>query len=227
MRIVFQGDSITDGNRYKEVERRWDKNHQIGHSYVFHIAGVLGRRAPGVYQCINRGVSGDSVESITLRWQKDTLDEKPDLLSLLLGINPIGRTGAPFMQDLDAHLQAFESGYRELLAQARAQNPALKLIMLEPFALPVGNLQENFDAFENFLCGRQAIVRQIADDVGAVFVPVQQPLNDLLRKTAPQLSANGWEGDPGTFWLWDGIHPTEQMHHFLAELWLEGARNLL
>lgn len=30
MKILFQGDSITDGNRYKEPERRHDLNHQIG-----------------------------------------------------------------------------------------------------------------------------------------------------------------------------------------------------
>ena len=46
IRIVFQGDSITDGNRYKEIEQRWDKNHQIGHSYVFSIASYLGKNIP-------------------------------------------------------------------------------------------------------------------------------------------------------------------------------------
>ena len=47
IRILFQGDSITDGNRYKDPSSRWDLNHQIGHSYVFNITGILGRRAPG------------------------------------------------------------------------------------------------------------------------------------------------------------------------------------
>ena len=38
IRILFQGDSITDGNRYKTEESRWDLNHQIGHSYAHIIA---------------------------------------------------------------------------------------------------------------------------------------------------------------------------------------------
>ena len=42
MRILFQGDSITDGNRYKDEEHRWDLNHQIGHSYAFIVSGLMG-----------------------------------------------------------------------------------------------------------------------------------------------------------------------------------------
>lgn len=30
MKILFQGDSITDGNRYKSRESAWDINHRIG-----------------------------------------------------------------------------------------------------------------------------------------------------------------------------------------------------
>ena len=43
MKILFQGDSITDGNRYKEPERRHDLNHQIGHSYAFIVSGCSAR----------------------------------------------------------------------------------------------------------------------------------------------------------------------------------------
>ena len=33
--VLFTGDSISDGNRYKEEKDRSDLNHQIGHSYVY------------------------------------------------------------------------------------------------------------------------------------------------------------------------------------------------
>ena len=42
MKILFQGDSITDGARLKPVEKRWDKNHQIGHSYAYIVSAKLG-----------------------------------------------------------------------------------------------------------------------------------------------------------------------------------------
>lgn len=58
MKILFQGDSITDGNRYKEPERRHDLNHQIGHSYAFIVSGMLGAEYPDAgLRFVNRGIS--------------------------------------------------------------------------------------------------------------------------------------------------------------------------
>ena len=42
MRILFQGDSITDGNR----GRTEDPNHLYGHGYVFSIVSQLGAQNP-------------------------------------------------------------------------------------------------------------------------------------------------------------------------------------
>ena len=61
MRILFQGDSITDGNRLKEESSRWDLNHQIGHTWVYIVTGELMYRYPGKFECVNRGVSSNSL----------------------------------------------------------------------------------------------------------------------------------------------------------------------
>ena len=227
IRILFQGDSITDGNRYRSPEQRWDLNHQIGHSYVFTVVGTLGRKYPGKYTFINRGVSGDTVEKIALRWQTDTLDEHPDVLSLLLGINGNGVFDGSYPEGTDEHLKRFDTQYRDLLTSAREQNPALKLIMMEPFALPVGRLKPHYDDFMGVFARKQDIVRCIAEDYHAVFVPIQKPLDLLVAQTAPILQAEGCSTDPCAYWLWDGVHPTESMHHFLAETWLEATSAIL
>lgn len=226
IRVLFQGDSITDGNRYKDPASRWDLNHQIGHSYVFHIAGTLGKRFPGKYTFINRGVSGDTVETIRKRWQQDTLDEKPDMMSLLLGINGNGSFDGTYPEGTEAHLQNFDRGYRQLLETARAGNPGLKLIIIEPFALPVGQVKTHYEAFRPVFLRKQQLIRQIAEDFGAVFVPVQERLEQLAAESAPSLTMFGWATDPCAYWLWDGIHPTEPTHTFLAELWLEATKDL-
>ena len=223
IRILFQGDSITDGGRLKPAEFRWDLNHQIGHCYPYPIVGELMRKYPGRYTFINRGVSGDTVPSIANRWQTDTLDEHPDVLSLLLGING----NAAFDGNYPEGLDGFNTQYRALLDAARAQNPDLKIILIEPFVLPVGKIADNFEAYMAVFSRRQAIVREIAEDYGAIFIPTQDRLNTLVAETAPILAANGWEGDPMTYWLWDGVHPTEAFHNYLAKLWLEAAAPIL
>lgn len=227
IRVLFQGDSITDGNRYKDPQNRWDLNHQIGHSYVFNVVGALGRRFPGKYAFINRGVSGDTVEKIAARWQQDTIDEKPDVLSLLLGINGNGSFDGAYPEGTETHLQNFERGYRELLKTVRAENPDLKIILVEPFALPVGNVKPHYEEFTKVFQRKQEIIRKIAVEFSAVFVAVQEKLDRLVTETAPQLAAAGCDTDPNAYWLWDGIHPTEPMHAFLAELWLEATKDIL
>ena len=83
-RILFQGDSITDGNRGRSA----DPNHILGHGYVFIIAAKYGAAFPDLkLDFLNRGVSGNTVLDLEKRWQKDTLDLKPDVLSILIGVN--------------------------------------------------------------------------------------------------------------------------------------------
>ena len=227
LRILFQGDSITDGNRYKDAESRWDLNHQIGHSYAYIVASTLGKKHPGKYTIINRGVSSDCLDRAALRWQTDVLDENPDVLSILLGINGNGEYDGYFPEGTEAHLQHFDSTYRALLDSARAQNPALQLVISEPFVLPVGRYATHFDAFMSVFARKQQMVKEIAKDYGAIFIPVQERLDRLVVDCAPILEANGCDIDPMKYWLWDGVHPTEAMHGVLAELWLDAAKDIL
>lgn len=122
MKILFQGDSITDGNRYKSKASEWDKNHQIGHSYVYIVTGLLGMQYPERrFEFFNRGISGNIVSELAARWQADTLDLHPDVLSVLIGVNDCLRTSARRIKDLSA--SAYESEYRKILTECRKQNP--------------------------------------------------------------------------------------------------------
>ena len=129
-RILFQGDSITDGNRGRSA----DPNHILGHGYVFIIAAKHGAAFPDLkLEFLNRGVSGNTVLELEKRWQKDTLDLKPDVLSILIGVNDEGR-GIP--------LDQYEQVYEKLISQAKSANPKLKLVLCAPFVKPTGKISE-------------------------------------------------------------------------------------
>ncbi|HZR16185.1 MAG TPA: GDSL-type esterase/lipase family protein [Verrucomicrobiae bacterium] len=90
-RILFQGDSLTDGNR----GRSEDPNHILGHGYVFIIAAQYGAAFPDLnLTFINRGISGNKVTDLEKRWQQDTIDLKPDVLGILIGVNDNGNCPA-------------------------------------------------------------------------------------------------------------------------------------
>lgn len=200
--ILFQGDSITDGNRYRDEAQRWDKNHQIGHSYVYLLSALLGRRYAAERMIFtNRGVSGDTVQALAARWETDALALRPDVLSVLIGTNDAARTGGAD----EVFCTAFEECYASLLARSKAQNPALEIVLLEPFYFPLAEPDRLRRAAVDRL---RASVRSVAERADAVFVPLQETFDRLCAVREP------------SYWLWDGVHPTESGHAVIAEAWL-------
>lgn len=194
-RILFQGDSITDGNR----GRSEDPNHILGHGYVFIIAAKYGERFPERrLTFLNRGISGNTVEDLAKRWEKDTIALKPDILSILIGINDYGR-GVP--------ADTYEQQYDQLLADTVKALPGVKLVLCEPFGLPVGRYKANWEQVRAELEKRQAIVEKLAGRYHAPVVHFQKVFDDACRRA------------PADYWIWDGVHPTYRGHQLMADEW--------
>jgi lysophospholipase L1-like esterase len=188
-RVLFQGDSITDGNRGRSA----DPNHILGHGYAFIIAARHGAGFPErKLDFTNRGVSGNTVLDLEKRWAKDTLALKPDLLSVMIGVND---------QSRNVPLEAYEATYDKLLTDARAQNPKLKLVLMEPFVRHPGK------PVPEGIVARQAIVAKLAQKHGAALVKLQKVFDDAAAKTADD------------YWVWDTVHPTYRGHQLLADEW--------
>lgn len=200
--ILFQGDSITDGAR----GRTDDPNHILGHSYAFLIASQLGAdladRRP---RFINRGISGNRVSDLYARWNEDAIALKPDLISILIGVNDLWRTmsGEP-----SGVTDRFGRAYRHLLAETKEVLPSAKLVLCEPFILPVGATEKNWEQWEAGMASYQQTVRELAEEFGAVFVPLQETFDRASRTNGP------------AYWLWDGVHPTAAGHALIARQWL-------
>jgi lysophospholipase L1-like esterase len=194
-RILFQGDSITDGNRGRSA----DPNHILGHGYVFIIAAKYGAAFAGLdLDFVNRGVSGNTVRDLQERWEKDTLEMKPDLLSILIGVND---------QSHDVPIDEYERTYDELLTQSRTANPKLRLVLCEPFTLPVGKRKDGYEAWRAGLQARQDVVAKLAAKHNAALVRFQ-PIFEAACKVAP-----------AEHWIWDGVHPTYSGHQLMADEW--------
>jgi lysophospholipase L1-like esterase len=195
-RILFQGDSITDGKRGRSP----DPNHILGHGYVFIIAAKYGAGfAESNLDFVNRGVSGNTGLDLEKRWQNDTLDLKPHLLSVLIGVNDNGR-GVP--------LDQYEQVYDKLLADVRAVNPDVKLVLCEPFGLPVGRKKANWAMWFDGIQKRQQIVAKLAQKHHAALVHFQRAFDDAVKRA------------PAEHWIWDGVHPTYNGHQIMADEWV-------
>jgi hypothetical protein len=90
--ILFQGDSITDAGR-KHNETNPNNSGALGGGYAF-MAGseLLYKHAPKNLRVYNKGISGNKVYQLAERWEADCLALKPNVLSLLIGVNDFWHT---------------------------------------------------------------------------------------------------------------------------------------
>lgn len=203
-RLLFQGDSITD---MKWGRNQKDRNHYLGHSYVYLIASRLGVDLPEAkLEFFNRGISGNRVVDLKNRWQMDAIDLKPDVLSILIGVNDVGRSGGKGVP-----LDTWEADYRAILGASRKANANLRLVLLDPFVLPSGRFRdkEQWKSWRGEVDKLCAIVARLARDHQAIHIKTQE-IFDTAAKAV----------DAG-HWIWDGVHPLPQGHELIARNWLQ------
>jgi lysophospholipase L1-like esterase len=200
--FLFQGDSITDGNR----TRNNDWNHVMGHGFAYLIASRLWFDHPGnAFQFFNRGISGNKITDLSARWQTDTLELKPDLINILAGIND---TEAAVKGEKENTQQQFETDYRSLLERTKKELPEVQLVLCVPFVLPVGRVKEKWELYQNELVPRQEVVRRLAKEFNGLCIDFQENFNGALQKA------------PATYWIWDGVHPMPAGHELMARHWI-------
>lgn len=221
-RVLFIGDSITDGAWGKtggvakpsDKRTHWDLNHIYGHGYMFLCAAHYQAKYPEKdYEFFNRGISGNTLDDLAERWEKDALSLKPDVLSVLIGVNDVDNHIRGKGKELD--VKAWETKYRSLLDSALAQNPNLKILLGTPFVANTGKMRnsENYTERERLVKECAEAVRRIANDYKAVCLPY-----DVMFAKAIKTKAN-----KDTYWIWDGIHPTAAGHQLMADMWIKAA----
>lgn len=206
--ILFQGDSITDGNR----GRNSDLNHVHGHGYQYIIAAELtADNLDKNVEFINRGISGNRIADLYGRWAEDCLNLKPTILSILVGVNDIIFN---WEHKSGSDPERYEKIYRYLLDEVKKQNPDTLIVIMEPF-FGEKNEEELNTFFKENIGGYAAAAKKIAEEYGAVFVPLQDMIDSYKEKT-----------DIYNI-LWDGIHPTTCGHELIARRWKECVKSAL
>lgn len=201
--ILFQGDSITDAGRNKENLQANDMK-AFGSGYAMIAGGVLlNRCAAKNVKVYNRGISGNRVPDLLNRWQKDCLDLKPNILSILIGVNDFWRT-----KDRGANNspEQYKAQYKELLEKTLTALPQVKLIIGEPFG--VKNVKHITDDWFPEFPKYQAAARELAKEFKTAFIPYQQVFDRALQ------------ANTGDHWTTDGVHTTWAGANLMAEQWL-------
>jgi lysophospholipase L1-like esterase len=201
--ILFQGDSITDAGRKRNVLTA-NSDAGLGRGYAWLAAAqLLINRPDANLKIFNRGNSGNKVYQLAERWQADCIELKPDVLSILIGVNDFWHT---LDGSYKATVEKYEGDYQALVKRTKAALPNVKLVICEPFSLKAGKVNDKwFPGFD----GYRAAAKRLADDAGAVFVPFQTMFDAASTIAPPAL------------WAADGVHPTCDGAAIMASHWLK------
>ncbi len=205
--ILFQGDSITDAGRKKD-DNNYNATGALGTGYAMIAASdMLYRYAAKNLKIYNKGISGNKVYQLAERWEKDCLDIKPNVLSILIGVNDFWHT---LTNKYTGTAKTYRDDFKTLLDRTKQKLPDVKLIIGEPFAVSgVKAVDEKwYPAFNDY----RVASREIAESFNAAFIPYQS-IFDKAQKSAP-----------GVYWTGDGVHPSLAGAHLMAHSWMEAIK---
>ncbi len=204
MRILFQGDSITDAGR----DRR--NYHDMGNGYPKYASALIKEAHPDMdLEFINLGIGGNRTDQLFDRLYPDAIALDPDIISILIGINDVWhRYGNARIATTDEQL---ELNYRTILTEIKTKTHA-KIMMIAPYLLDCDNKEGIREDLKTAL----PIIYKLADEFADVFIPLDKHFEEAL-KTQPEPQ----------FYSGDGVHPNANGAEFIGKIYAEAIEKLL
>lgn len=205
-RILFQGDSITDCGRPREVFGG------LGNGYANLVAASLGTDCAGEYEFLNRGIGGNRIVDLYARIKADFINLKPDYASILIGVNDAWHE-INWQNGVDT--EKFETVYSMLIDELMAACPQMKLFLMAPYVLEgtatcaTEEMPDKWERFRSDVDEKIEAVKRIAQKKGLPLIELQPAFDEACKKA------------PAAYWLRDGVHPTPQGHEIIKRLWIE------
>lgn len=205
MKILFQGDSITDAGRARDN----DANPGVG--YPLLIKSSLGFEAPGKYEFFNRGISGNRVVDVYARIKSDIINLQPDVMSILIGVNDVWHEiSSENGVDADKYFKIYDM----LIEEVKNELPDIRIIIMEPFVLKGTATEEKWDCFNMEVKMRAAMAKKIAQKYNLPYIELQEGFDELSKNI------------DGSYWLADGVHPTAMGHEYIKNEWIKTFKNM-
>jgi len=201
--VLFQGDSITDAGRDKK-ESNFNTQRALGTGYAYMTAAdLLNNNPQKAFKIYNKGISGNKVYQLAERWDADALELKPNVLSILIGVNDYWHM---LKHGYKGTIETYKNDYIKLLERTKEKNPGIKLIIGEPFAI-LGTAVDK--SWWPELTKYQHAAREIAERFNAAFIPYQKVFDNALKLA------------PGAYWAPDGVHPSVAGARLMSCAWQE------
>ncbi len=203
IRLLFQGDSITDAGRDKR------NYHNMGNGYPKYASSAIAEALPETeFEFINLGISGNRSGQLFDRLYPDAIALQPDVISILIGINDVWhRYGGSKIATTD---EQYALNYRTILKELKEKTNA-KIVILSPYLLDAVDKQAWRGDVDRII----PIAKSLADEFADVYIPLDSLFADAMKTEEP-LHFSG-----------DGVHPNENGAKFIGKCYADAVLPLL
>ena len=203
MKILFQGDSITDAGR----DRR--NYHHLGNGYPKYAAELIRENHPEIdFEFINFGISGNRTCQLFDRLYNDAIAFQPDIISIMIGINDVWHRHSHRILTRDEQIEA---NYRAILGDLKKYTNA-KIVMISPYLLDCDDKEPIREDLKSVI----PIIEKLADEYADVYIPLDKHFEEALKTVPEKLYYSG-----------DGVHPNENGARFIGKIYADAIEKLI
>ena len=203
MKILFQGDSVTDAGRDRSNPA------DLGEGYPKFASAMIQDSYPDTeFEFVDLGIGGNRTEHLVARLESDFIEIQPDIVSIMIGINDVWHHYSHGIETTD---EQFEKNYRAVLDAVKSLTNA-RILMIQPFLL------ETVDPAKQVLCEELARKQQIISRLVEEYADVYLPLDEVLHTEADEEPA---------YYSADGVHPTPDGACCIGEAYLRAVAPLI
>ena len=196
MKILFQGDSITDAGRDKS-----DPHNLSGYSKI--VSDMLKKKFPDTeFEFINLGISGNRTCDLVARYESDFKAIAPDIVSIMIGINDVWHYYADTLKYVSP--ESFENNYGYVLKNLKRDTDA-KIIMMEPYLLPAPDFVKMRTDLYSLIDRCRYLAGLYADE----YIPYDGLFAQACVKEPWQVFSN------------DGVHPALKGQQLIAKYYVD------
>ena len=203
-KVIFLGDSITQAGESEEGEGTYK-------GFITSLKENIGQEM----ELINKGISGNKVPDLLLRYKNDVLELKPNIVFIYIGINDVWHK---YDWGSGTDIDIYENGLRKIISEIKTTGA--KIILCTPTVIGenigefklVNNFKyiETTDIMNNDLDAFSDVVRNLSSEFNT-------ELLDLRKKFKDYISKNNMENLSKGILTYDGVHLNNEGNKLIAD----------
>lgn len=190
-RIVFAGDSVTDGGSTNPVgEGLFDS---VGRGYVRVVENMLAVYYPELkIRVTNSGISGNTSQTLLERYDRDVVELNPDWVSICIGINDVWRQfDCPAIPEKNITPEEYRDNVETMILKVK--DNVKGIFILSPYIIEPNRQDPMRQRMDEYTL----VCKELSEKYNCIFVDFQKMYEDYCQFRHP------------CFIAWDRIHPNQ------------------